>query len=326
MAEPGSGPDRAPPSLPLVSSGWLAAHLHDPRLRVVDVRWTLLCVEGREVCFDDPDAYRAGHIPGAVFVGMQTELSDPDQAVPDMLAPPDRFAREMERLGIGDDTLVVCCDDMGVPLAAARLWWALNRYGHDRVRVLDGGLRQWRALGYPLSTEIPLPAPARFTPRPRDRWVASWRDVEAALAGPGTLLLDCLPPERYRGDPAEPRSGHIPGARNVPYLANIDPSLAGLTTAELEDLLSSGRPLTFAPPETLADLYRRAGVTPEREVIAYCGRGYAGACGLLALRCLGHGPMRLYDGSWLEWSADPRLPLETGEPPGSGGRGSGGLP
>ncbi|MEB3321704.1 MAG: rhodanese-like domain-containing protein [Synechococcaceae cyanobacterium] len=122
------------------------------------------------------------------------------------------------------------------------------------------------------------------------------------------------------GSPPEPtcwprwaspaRSGHIPGACNVPYLANIDPALATVSTAELDRLLASGRSFTFAAEDTLADLYRRTGVTPERDVITYCGRGYAGACGLLALQCLGHEHVRLYDGSRLEWSADPDLPVE----------------
>jgi thiosulfate/3-mercaptopyruvate sulfurtransferase len=302
----------SPASSPLVSAQWLAAHLRDPGLRIVDVRWTLRSVDGGEICGDDRDAYRAGHIPGAVFAGMSTELADPDHAVADMLAPPDRFARVMGRLGIGDDTLVITYDDMGVPLASARLWWALSYYGHSRVRVLDGGLRQWRALGYPISTAVPRIDATTFTPRAQPAWIASRADVVKELGRPGAVILDCLPPERYRGAAAEPRSGHIPGARNVPYLANIDPALASASSQELEGLLASGRPFTFASNEALAELYEQAGVTPDRAVITYCGRGYAGACGVLALKCLGHEHVRLYDGSWLEWSADSRLPVERG--------------
>lgn len=303
-----------PPSPPLVSPQWLVAHLRDPGLRIVDARWSLRCLNGREITGDNPAAYLAGHIPGAVYVGMHTELSDPDHPVPDMLAPPQRFARVMARLGIGDDTHVVTCDDMGVPLAAARLWWALSFYGHDRVRVLDGGLRQWRALGYPISSGVPVVEPACFTPRARQGWLASREDVIAALGNPAVRIIDCLTAEHYSGEEGASRSGHIPGAGNVPYPANIDPALAAVTMPELEGRLASRAAFTLASPAILAELYEQAGVTPDLEVITYCGRGYAGACGLLALKCLGQEAVRLYDGSWLEWCDDPSLPVETNSP------------
>jgi thiosulfate/3-mercaptopyruvate sulfurtransferase len=231
-----------------------------------------------------------------------------------MLAPPERFAAAMGRLGIGDDTLVVAYDNMGLPLGSARLWWALSYYGHDRVRVLDGGLREWQAGQRPLSTEVPSPEAAEFTPRPRPGWIATRQDVVAALGRPETVIVDCLNAELYRGEHHlwGQRRGHIPGAVNVPYLANIDPALATATAAERERILASGGSFVFSPPETLAALYRAAGVTPDRQVITYCGRGYAGACGLLALRLLGYEQLRLYDGSWAEWSADPSLPVESG--------------
>ncbi|MCP9889386.1 hypothetical protein KBY96_15835 [Cyanobium sp. ATX 6A2] len=165
-------------------------------------------------------------------------------------------------------------------------------------------------MGYPISTAVPALKPARFTTRRQPGWVASREDVIAALEKPEVLILDCLTPERYRGEAGNPRSGHIPGAINVPYLANIDPALSTLTTAELEPWLDAADAFTLAPRATLSELYRQAGVTADREVITYCGRGYAGACGLLALKCVGHEHVRLYDGSWLEWSADPRLPVE----------------
>ncbi len=124
---------------PLVSTTWLAAHLGNPGVRIIDVRWQSRYENGRGISFDDHDGYRAGHIPGAVFAGMIAELSDPEHPVPDMLAPPERFAAAMSRLGVDRDTLVVAYDNMGFPLGSARLWWALNYYGHNKVRVLDGG-------------------------------------------------------------------------------------------------------------------------------------------------------------------------------------------
>ena len=301
-------------SSPLVTTEWLATHLTDPELRVVDVRWRSRYENGRGISFDDYDGYLAGHIPGAVFAGMISDLSDPEHPVPDTLVAPEQFARVMERLGIGNSTLVVVYDNMGFPLGSARLWWALSYYGHDRVRVLDGGLRAWQSEGRPLSIEVPAPAHATFTPRVRPDWKASKQDVVAAVGQPGTVIVDCLTPELYRGGGERhlwgQRPGHIPGAVNVPYMANIDPALATVTSAERERMLASGRSFTFGTPESLARLYRSAGVTPDLEVITYCGRGYAGACGLLALKILGYERARLYDGSWAEWSADPNLPAE----------------
>ncbi|HSO07629.1 MAG TPA: sulfurtransferase [Pelomicrobium sp.] len=301
-----------------MSTAWLAEHLDDPGVRIVDVRWRSRYENGRGISFDDHEGYLAGHIPGAVFAGMITDLSDPDHPVPDMLAPPEQFARVMGRLGIGGDTLVVAYDNMGFPLGSARLWWALSYYGHDRVRVLDGGLRAWHSDGRPLSTDVPSTEPATFTPRVRPEWMASKQDVVAAIGRPGTVIVDCLTPELYRGGGERhlwgQRSGHIPGAVNVPYMANIHPALATATAAERERMLASGRSFAFAAPETLSRLYRSIGVAPDQEVITYCGRGYAGACGLLALKILGHERARLYDGSWAEWSADPSLPTEVGSP------------
>ncbi len=298
---------------PLVSTDWLAAHLDDPGLRIVDVRWRVRYENGRGISFDDPDEYRAGHIPGAAFVGMVGELSDPSHPVPDMLAPPDRFAAAMSRLGIGDETLVVAYDNMGLPLASARLWWALSYYGHDRVLVLDGGLRDWTREGRALETGMVTPAPSRFTPRPRPGLLATRADVRAALGGGTTTIVDCLTPDVYRGGGERhlwgQRPGHIPGAVNVPSLANIDPALANATAEERQQLVGSGRSFRFAAPEVLAALYRSAGVAPDLPVITYCGRGYAASCGLLALKVLGY-DARLYDGSWAEWSADPSLPAE----------------
>jgi len=303
---------------PLVPPAFLAAHLNDPDVRVIDVRWRSRYENGGGISFDDHDGYLSGHIPGAVFGGMIADLSDPDHAVPDMLVGPEQFARVMGRLGVGDDTLVVAYDNMGFPLGSARLWWALSYYGHDRVRVLDGGLRAWQAEGRPLSTDVPAPEPATFTPRVRPEWKASKDDVVAAIGRSGTVIVDCLSPELYRGGGERhlwgQRRGHIPGALNVPYMSNIDPGLAAVTALERERMLASGRSFAFGSPETLASLYRNAGVTPDREVITYCGRGYAGACGLLALKLLGYERARLYDGSWAEWSADPSLPVEVSPP------------
>lgn len=301
-------------SSPLVSTEWLAEHLSDPKVRIVDVRWRSRYENGRGISFDDLDGYLAGHIPGAVFARMSGDLSDSSHPVPDMLAQPTQFSEAMGCLGIANDTLVVAYDNMGPPLGSARLWWALSYYGHDRVRVLDGGLREWQAEQRPMSTEVPAPQPTRFTARSRAEWLATKQDVIAALGQPEVVVVDCLLAELYRGGGERhhwgERQGHIPGAVNVPYLANIDPALASATPAEREQFLASGRSFRLGSPETLRSLYRSAGIFPDRQVITYCGRGFAGACGLLALKSLGYENVRLYDGSWAEWSADPNLPAE----------------
>jgi thiosulfate/3-mercaptopyruvate sulfurtransferase len=303
---------------PLVSTQWLAAHLDEPGLRVVDVRWGVRYENGRGVSFDDPDDYRAGHIPGAVFVGMVKDLSDPSHAVPDMLAPPEQFAAAMGRLGIDNDTWVIAYDNMGLPLASARFWWALSYYGHDRVRVLDGGFKDWKAEGRAVSTENLVPPQTRFYARPRPKWLATKADVVTALGQSSTVVVDCLTPELYHGGGDRhlwgQRAGHIPGAVNVPTLSNVDPALAKATALERQQILSSGRSFRFASADELAEHYRAAGITPDREVITYCGRGFAGACGLLALKTLGYENVRLYDGSWAEWSADLSLPVEVSAP------------
>lgn len=299
---------------PLVSTEWLAQHLDDPLMRVVDLRWRSRYEDSRGISADDREGYLEGHIPGAVFAGMIGDLSDPDHSIPDTLVQPEAFAEAMSRLGIGNDTYVVAYDNMGVPLGSARLWWALSYYGHDRVGVLDGGLRQWQSEGRPLSRDVPSVEPAAFTPKPRPDWIADKQDVVAALDNPDTVIIDCLTQDQYRGTGGShlwgQRAGHIPGAVNVPSLANIDPKLATATAAEREQLLKSNRSFTFSPEETLAALYKDAGVTPERQVITYCGRGFAASCGLLALKVLGHENVRVYDGSWTEWSADKDLPVE----------------
>lgn len=179
-------------STPLVTTEWLAAHLNDPGLRVVDVRWRSHYENGRGISFDDPEGYRSGHIPGAVFVGMISDLSDRDHPVQDMLAPAEQFASAMGRLGIGNDTLVIAYGNMGLPLGSARLWWALSHYGHDHVRVLDGGLKDWVAEGRPISTDPVVLSSVHFTTRSRPGWLATKAEVAAELGQPDTVLVDCL--------------------------------------------------------------------------------------------------------------------------------------
>jgi thiosulfate/3-mercaptopyruvate sulfurtransferase len=278
---------------PLVSTEWVAAHVGDPRVRIADVRWYLdPARKGRE-------EYLAGHIPGAVFFDADLDLAAPGGARggPKGRHPwpsPEQVGRVMSRAGIAADTQVVAYDDLGGGIAA-RLWFLLRVHGHAQAAVLDGGITRWKAEGRPLETAVAEVAVARFEARFDSARVLSKAQVaELAQAG-DALLLDARAPERYRGDvePIDPRAGHIPGARNAPFTANLDPVRS-----------------TFLAPEALRRRYAELGAL-EREPVVYCGSGITACHDLLALEVAGLRG-RLYAGSWSEWSSDPSLPAQKG--------------
>lgn len=276
---------------PLVTTDWLAARLGEPALRVVDVRWYLdPARRGR-------DAYRASHLPGAVFLDVDEDLSAPGGRRGGPLGrhpwpPPDQVARAMGAAGIGASTQVVAYDDQAGAVAA-RLWYLLYAHGHDAVSVLDGGIVKWLAEGRPLETAIPSYTAARFVPRPRAGAVVS---KEQVARGDCRLLLDARAAERYCGEvePIDPRAGHVPGALSAPFAGN----------------LTAGPAPVFRPATELRARYAALGAETTEPVV-YCGSGVTACHDLLALAVAGlHG--RLYAGSWSEWSADPALPVETG--------------
>ena len=264
---------------PLVTTAWLADHLDDDRVRVVDCRWYLRPFDER--CGDDE--YRAGHIPGAVHLRWDTQLADPDRSA-SMLAPPERFAAAMSRAGIGDDTFVVTYDDHHVPVAA-RVWWALRAYGHDAVAVLDGGITRWTTEGRPLSTAVPAVAPATFTATLRSDRYATKQDVLEAVASGSSALVDARMDKAYAT-----ASGHIPGSvrlTGLGFLADGERWMDAQAAAERIDTL-----------ELDADV----------PVIAYCGGGVAATGTALGFVLAGRPQPKVYDGSWTEWSADPSTP------------------
>jgi len=244
---------------PLVSADWLADHLRDPDVRVVDFRWYLDGRSGRAV-------YDAGHVPGAVFVDLDAISGHEPGRGRHPLPEPGVFAAAMRAAGVGRDTLVVVYDDAGGAVAA-RLWWLLRYFGHDRAAVLDGGIQAWPG---ELDTATERPAPGDFTAGPpREELKLEYDDVRRL---PGdALLLDVRVGERYRGEtePVDPVAGHIPGARNAPTRGN----LAG--------------DLRLRSPEELRRRYEALGAGGGRDVVVYCGSGVNACHALLAMEVAG---------------------------------------
>ena len=273
----------------------LAARLEDPALRVIDCRYDLARPGyGRE-------AWAAGHVPGAPHADLNRDLSAPVTATSGRhpLPAPSDFAATLRRLGVGRTTPVVAYDD-GNGMYASRLWWMLRWLGHDEVSVLDGGWARWKTLGLPVDTAVPSPATGDFVERPRPSMAVDAAAVLAAIGAADVVMLDARAPERYRGDvePIDAVAGHVPGARNRPFVASLGPD---------------GR---FLPPAQLrAALLEDLGGTPPSHAIAMCGSGVTACHLLLAMEHAGLGGGRLYPGSWSEWSRDPTRPVARGPEP-----------
>ncbi|ACO47332.1 sulfurtransferase [Deinococcus deserti] len=284
----------APPGSPLTRADWLVAHLNDSRVRVLDCRYAL----------SDPllgrIAYLEGHVPGAVYADLETDLSGPVQpggtGGRHPLPAPEVLAAWLGQAGIGNDSVVVCYDDPsgGQGFYAARAWWLLRWLGHREVSVLDGGWPAYLAAGGPVSTEDPTHPPARFIPEVQADFVASADEV--AARDRATLLIDSRAASRYRGEtePLDRKAGHIPGAVNRDWSGALHPDGTFRSAGEQASRLQAG----------------------EQATITYCGSGVSATPNLLARELAGIplGPHnRLYAGSWSDWVSDDSRPVATGD-------------
>jgi thiosulfate/3-mercaptopyruvate sulfurtransferase len=277
---------------PLVSTEWLAAHLSDPSVKVLDASFKLPGVTPLP-----KEDFVAAHIPGAAFFDVDA-VSDHANPLPHMFPSAEQFGRDIGALGIGNGDTVVLYDAGGW-VAAPRAWWMFLSFGHKDVRILDGGLKKWLAEGRPVEKGEASPKPATFTASFDPTYVRSKEQLADNLTSKVEQVVDARPRERFEGTVAEPRpglrGGHIPGSRSVPYARLFDAATGVM------------RPL----PELKA-AFDQAGVDLGRPVVTSCGSGVSAAVLTLAFYRLGVRGSALYDGSWSEWGLQDGPPVATG--------------
>ena len=276
---------------PLVTTAWLAQHLTDPDVQVVDATW-YMPTEGKQ----GRHTFEAGHIPGAVFFDID-EIADRETDLPHMLPSPEAFAQAAGELGLRRDETVVVYDAQGM-FSAPRVWWTLRTMGFSKVFVLDGGLPKWQADGHAITDGPGAPIPTQVAPAFKPELVRSLADVTGVLQTHAAQIVDARPAARFRGETPEPRpglrGGHMPGACNVPFGTLINPDG------------------TLKSAEELRAAFAAAGVDLSKPIVTTCGSGVSASVLALALARLGRDDVAVYDGSWTEWGGRPDTAIVTG--------------
>jgi len=276
----------------LVSTEWLAARLDAPDIRVVDGSF-YLPAQNRNPAAE----FVNQHIPGAVFFDID-EIADTSNPLPHMLPPPEKFSARVRKLGLGDGSKIVVYDTTPM-LGAARVWWMFRAMGHKDVSVLDGGLPKWMSEGHPVTDDPTPPRERHFTARLDNTLVRSLDDVRGLLDSKREQIVDARAASRFRGEVPEPRaglrSGHMPGAFNLPYNELID-SKTG----------------TMLPADKLTARIAASGIDPSKKVTASCGSGVSACVVALGLYLTGAPETAIYDGSWTEWGGRADTPIVTG--------------
>lgn len=275
----------------LVSTEWLAAHLKDPDLRILDASW-YMPAQNR----DAKAEYQAAHIPGARFFDID-DISDQRSALPHMAPPPEKFISRMRAMGVGDGHQVVVYDGSGL-FSAARVWWTFRLMGKLDVAVLDGGLPKWQAEGRETEDMPPIVKDRHMTTSRQNHLVKDVTQVAHAAKLLEAEIVDARSAARFSGEAPEPRpglrAGHIPGSKNVPFASVLN---------------GDG---TMKPVEEIKAIFSQAGVDLSKPVITTCGSGVTAAVLFLALERIGHRNHSLYDGSWSEWGMYEDLGVEKG--------------
>ena len=281
----------------LVETDWLAAHLDDPALRVLECTTILHpLAEGGYRAESGRATWAAGHIPRSGFADLTDDLCDGTSSLRFMMPSAEQMAASMARLGVGEGTRVVLYDRF-VNMWAARVWWMLRAVGFEPAAVLNGGWRKWTHEGRPTSIEPCSYPPARFVARPRPDLFAGKGAVLAGLGERATCVLNALGEEQHRGTGGVTygRPGRIAGSANVPARSLVDPTTHA-----------------YLAPNVLRERFAAAGALAAGQVITYCGGGIAASSDAFVLTLLGHERVAVYDASLSEWATDPTLPMETG--------------